>query len=413
MTAPLTPIARRALLACAFGAFGTGFTLPFLLVYLHTVRGLSLSVTGTVIATIGLAGLALSPVAGTAIDRFGPKRVQLVSAAILAGSCLYLTQVETTAEAFLAAVIMGAGQSVNWPSSNALLASVSVPEQRQRLYAIQFTLINLGIGLGGVIGGFLADVSRPATFQLLYVIDAASYVLVAAVLVTLRGAGNAVAKPDGSVGSAGGWRAVLADRTMLWTSALFLIVVIAGYAQVESGFPAFATEVSGVSTRVLGLAFAANTSVIVLGQILVQKRLEGRRRTRAIAGFGLVLATSWAMFGLSGLLDGTTAATLVVASMGVFACGETLWAPTGNALVNDLAPAHLRGRYNALSALMWQVAMAIGPILSGLMLDARLVWQYIALLVAASFAVVALALYLERRLTPAQNGQFVQEPSVV
>lgn len=410
--APLSPVARRTLLAGSLNALGNGFTLPFLLVYLHTVRGVPLSITGLVIATIGAAGLGLSPLVGTAIDRFGPHRVQLTSLATLTAGAAYLTQVHSTAEAFVAAAVIGAGQTASWPSMNALLASVSLPEQRQRLYAIEFTLINAGIGTGGVAGGFLADVDRPDTFVLLYLLNAAGYVAAAAVLLTVRGAGGPEPRPVDAAGvvSTDGWREVLHDRTMRWLCLLFLIVVLAGYAQVDSGFPAFATGVSGVSTRVLGIAFGANTAVIVLGQLLVLKRLEGRRRTRAIAGFGLLIGVSWTLFGLSGVVGGTTAATLVVLSLGVFAVGETLWSPTGNTLVNDLAPAHLRGRYNALAALVWQVAMMIGPIVSSVLLDADLVWPYIGALVTASIAVVGLALVLERRLTPAQNGLYPAPP---
>lgn len=415
---PLSPVARRALLATSISALGNGFTLPFLLVYLHTVRGIPLSVTGVVIATIGAAGLAFSPLVGTAIDRFGARLVQLVSVVVLTVGTLYLSRVDSTAAAFAAAAVIGAGQAASWPSMNALLASVSGPEQRQRLFAIEFTLINAGIGLGGIVGGLLADVHRPGTFALLYQLDAATYVLAGVVLLTLRGAGGPVAKPVDAAGNStdGGWGEVLRDRTMRWLCLLFLIVVTAGYAQIDSGFPAFATEVAGVSTRVLGFAFAANTAVIVLGQLLVLRRMEGKRRTRAIAGFGAIIGVSWALFGVSGAVGGETAAVLVIVTLGVFALGETLWSPTGNALVNDLAPAHLRGRYNALAAFMWQLAMMAGPIFSSVLLDAELVWPYIGALIGAAIAVIVLALVLERRLTPAQNGVFTrpaEEPAAV
>jgi MFS family permease len=72
--------------------------------------------------------------------------------------------------------------------------------------------------------------------------------------------------------------------------------------------------------------------------------------------------------------------------------------------VNDLAPPHLRGRYNAFGSLTWQFAMIVGPIMAGLVLGADHPGSYIAMLVIACAAVVALALRLERRLTPAQNG---------
>jgi MFS family permease len=409
---PLSPAARRILATSCINALGTGFTLPFLLIYLHTVRGISLSVTGFVLATIGVTGVVTGPVVGTAIDRFGARRVLAASLAVSTVGALLVTQVGSAASAFVAVAVTGLGGSAAWPATNTLVAGVTTPEQRARVFAVEFTLLNAGLGLGGIVGGLLADTSRPGTFQLLYAVDAATFAIAAAVLATLpRGAGGPVAATSSQIGAPEGWRTVLQDRTMRWLCLLMLLVVSAGYAQLDSGFPAFATEIAGVSTRVIGFAFAVNTGVIVLGQLFVLKRLEGHRRTRAIAGFGVLIACTWGLFGLSGLTSSSVGAALVIVSLGVFALGETLWSPVGNALLNDLAPPHLRGRYNALGSLTWQLAMIVGPITSGLLLGAGHPAAYLGVLLVACVAVVALALRVERRLTPAQNGIAVAVPA--
>jgi MFS family permease len=108
--------------------------------------------------------------------------------------------------------------------------------------------------------------------------------------------------------------------------------------------------------------------------------------------------------GLSALAPPGLAAVLVVVTLGVFGHGETLWSPTGNALPDDLAPPHLRGRYNALGSLTWQLAMIAGPVMSGLLLDTGHTGAEVGVLLLAGAAVVAPARALERRLTPAQNG---------
>ena len=54
-------------------SFGNGVVLPFLVIYLHNVRGLSLGVAGLAIATQSVAGLASAFVGGTLSDRVGPK----------------------------------------------------------------------------------------------------------------------------------------------------------------------------------------------------------------------------------------------------------------------------------------------------------------------------------------------------
>src|SRR3954468_24878274 len=122
-----------------------------------------------------------------------------------------------------------------------------------------------------------------------------------------------------------------------------------GYSQLNAGMPAYARSVGEVSTQGLGFAFAANTLVIVLLQLVVLQRIEGHRRTRIIAVMAAVWAVSWLLLGPPGLVSGTWGATMLVAACAsVFAFGETLLQPTVPALVNDLAPDHLRGRYNAL-----------------------------------------------------------------
>ena len=40
---------------------------------------------------------------------------------------------------------------------------------------MNFTLLNLGIGIGGMVGGLFVDVDRVETFQAIYLADAASY----------------------------------------------------------------------------------------------------------------------------------------------------------------------------------------------------------------------------------------------
>ena len=71
-------------------------------------------------------------------------------------------------------------------------------------------------------------------------------------------------------------------------------------------------------------------------------------------GLGGVVAAARRRPGWSPAPSGAT--LLVAACASVFAFGETLLQPTIPALVNDLAPDHLRGRYNALSSGAFQLA---------------------------------------------------------
>jgi MFS family permease len=170
--------------------------------------------------------------------------------------------------------------------------------------------------------------------------------------------------------------------------------------------PAYARAIGEVSTQGLGIAFAANTLVIVLLQLVVLQRIEGHRRTRVIVLMALVWAVAWGLLAATGLAPGTWTATFFVAACaGVFALGETLLQPTMPAITNDLAPDHLRGRYNALGASTFQAASILGPIVAGFLIDRGLHLAYVALLVAGCGLTAWLAqVRLEPQLDPTANG---------
>ncbi|EQD48479.1 hypothetical protein B1A_14033 [mine drainage metagenome] len=61
------------------------------------------------------------------------------------------------------------------------------------------------------------------------------------------------------------------------------MLLLAGYAQLEGGWNAFAAIDVGVPARVLGLALTANTVVIVVAQLPVARVVSRMRRSRALA----------------------------------------------------------------------------------------------------------------------------------
>jgi MFS family permease len=390
---------------------GTGLVLPFHVIYLHEVRGFSLSDVGLLLALPPLLGLLVVGPGGSAIDRLGARQIVIGTLCLLITGDTVLAFAQEQWMAALGLVLNGAAFGLSWPAFQSLIAAVVPSHLRQRYFGVNFTLLNLGIGLGGVIGGVFVDVDDVSTFQAIYLADALSYVPALTLLLgpLRRAAGRAV--PLGTEqGDRLGYLAVLRSPAMASLMVLSFVSSYVGYSQLNAGMPAYARVVGEVSTRGLGFAFAANTLVIVLLQLVVLRHIEGLRRTRVIAVMSMVWALSWLTLGLSGLVPGTTGATLLVAACAsVFALGETLLQPTIPALVNDLAPDHLRGRYNALSSGAFQLAAVIAPPVSGVLIGRALGEVYIGTLVVGCLllGVVAVA-RVEPQLTPHVNG--VREP---
>jgi MFS family permease len=408
----LDPLVKRIFVGIAFSALGSGLTMPFLYVYLAEVRGISTATVGLLFAWMGLLGFLGSPLAGTAIDRFGPRPVMLVGLCAEAACVASLAFVETTLHAFVVASFITLGTVGLHPASTAMLTRLVPEPQREKVYGVQFMLLNAGLGIGGVVSAMIIHVDDAASFERLYFLDAASYLVYVAVLLSLpRGTGAFTrAAADEAQGPTPGWGLVLRDRTLLRVVAISVLVITFGYAQFEAGFAAYAVDVAEVPARSLGWAFGANTLAIVVGQLVTLRLIKGRRRTSMLALCALIWSVSWAVIASSDAVDGWVAVALVVVGLGMFGLGETLWAPVAPAIINDLAAEELRGRYNALQGMTWTVAMIIGPALSGMLIGHGLAHLWVAFTVGGTALAALLFLDLRRHLTRAQDGL---EPDVV
>ncbi|MGN7859612.1 MFS transporter [Microbacterium sp. 22303] len=397
---------RWLLSTVAIQTLGRGLTLPFTIIYLHEVRGFDLGVSGALMSVIAVTGLVVTAPAGTLIDRYGARRILLAGLVSMIAGCTLLAFATSPVVAAIALVLMGVNFGVSWPGFNALIATIVAGELRQQYFGVNFALINLGIGVGGILGGFFVDVHRPETFVAIFLIDAASSLIPMALLLgPLRHVRTHAEPGDEHEEPAEGYRRILRRPAVLWLTLLTFLAVFIGYGQMEGGFPAFARQVSGVSTQVIGFAFAVNTAVIVLLQFAVLKFIAGHRRTRVMQVMTLVWGFSWVLLGLTGLLPKTLVSAIgVLLFMGVFAFGETMLQPTVPAICNDLASDRSRGRYNAINAAAFQGGAIAGPIAAGMLLgEGRQIW-FIVAMVAGSLLICALTIALERRLPAAANG---------
>jgi MFS family permease len=395
---------RRIHVGNALSAFGLGFTVPYLYVYVAQVRALGAMTAGLVLAVFAVAALVVLPFAGRAIVRRGPLPVLIAALITAAVGALSLGLASSAASVLASAAVLGAGQAVMQPALATMIVDCSTAATRSRDFAMQFFLQNLGLGIGGLIGGHLVDAERAASFTLLFSIEAAMFLLLVVIMATVRlphaPSIGTVTPPSGRAS----WKQLLGNRAMVQLCALGFVLFFACYGQFESGLSAYGVVAAGISTSALGTALAANTMMIVVAQFAVLKFVERRRRSRVIAAVGLIWAVAWAAAAFAGLGHGSQsmATAAFVSTYALFGLGEAMLSPTLAPLVADLAPTGMAGQYNSAFALVKQLALAVGPAVGG-PLAASLPAPYVVTFLLCSLGITFLAIRLGRRLTPAQD----------
>jgi MFS family permease len=375
-------------------AFGNGVVLPFLIIYLHNVRGISLGVAGLAAATQSAAALMSGFVGGSLSDRIGPKRVLVGALCVMTVAFALMPLIRTPWQAFAIYIVWGAGSGSFWPAQSTLLAGLTPPLRRAPAFALLRLTMNLGAAVGGVVAGFIASVAHPSSFTVLFYLNCVTFLAYALVLTRVRNPDLHPQRADG------GWRAVARDRTFVAYTALNAVFMAAAISLMVELLPAFAKNVTHVSEQEIGVIFALDAIGIVIFQLPVAKLAEGRRRMHGLAAMGVIWAASLMLVWTAGVwTTGTVAAAVLAGAMLVFAIGECLHGVIHAPLGVDLAPPQLVGRYLALSSLSWQVGWIVGPAAGGFVLGHAplALWPAAA---AVNLACAGAALALERRLPP-------------
>ncbi|HEY3101308.1 MAG TPA: MFS transporter, partial [Methylomirabilota bacterium] len=368
--------------------FGNGVIGPFLIIYLHNVRGISLGVAGLIVGANAAAALCSGFVGGALSDRLGPRTVLSGALVVMAVGFALFPLIRTPWHALLLNVLVGAGSGSFWPSQSTLLSALTPPARRHAAFGQQRMTMNLGIALGGLVAGAIARTDRPGTFTFLFLLNAVTFLVFVAVLRLIR-----LPERIETHEQPGRYADVLRNRTFLSYVFLNVVFIGAGIAVMSELLPPFAKNTAHVSEPAIGVIWFVFSGVVALAQLPVVKLVEGRRRMRGLALMGVVWAgTFLAVMAGGAWLTGTQAAIVFGIAVGVFALGECLHGAIYAPLVVDLAEPRLLGRYMGFSSASWQIGWLIGPAAGGFVLqhEPLALWPSVAVicLLASGYALM-------------------------
>jgi MFS family permease len=398
---------RRLYVSVFLSCFGNGLTYSLFVVYLHNVRHFPIGYATFLLTISAIAGLMTGPLWGNAVDRLGPWKIGLFAYVADAACLVYWAFARTHVSAIIGTLLIAVMGGGAWGPNATLLTRV-VPEKfRQRAFGLNFMMVNLGIGLGTLISATIVSLAHPASFEVLYVLNASIEVLAALFYLRLRGHGYRERHDDATEEKLAkeGWRVVLADHVLLRYVLAQMVLMIGGYGSLDAGFSIFVVDQLHLNVHSIGVIFFVNTVIIVLGQLFILNMVEGRSRTRVMSLVALCWAAFWFAATLSLRLNHLVAVAALTVAMGIFAIGETLLQPVSSVFINELAPEHLRGRYNAIGGLMWGISGALAPLFATLFYSHGLGGWWPAATGAECLLGGLLLLNLRRHLSPREDGR--------
>ena len=394
---------RRPVYAVAGGrlinVFGAGLVYPFATIHFHLEVGLALSVVGLGLLANNVATATGTAVGGYLADRYGRRPVMVGSMSLSALTLAAYALVTTGAGFVAAATAAGLTTGLYAPASQAMIADLTDPGERERGYGLLKVASNAGFGSGFVVGGVLYEFASTAVF----VADGLTSAVVAVVLLAALPRvheGRPAATLSESVGD---WGRAISRRRLVALAGLNVGFAVM-YAQMQATVPVVASETLGLDSAQIGTLYVLNPLVLVLFQMPVLGAIGDWRRTR-----GLVASTAfWGVSFLAIVLVDWVPTGLGVALVGAFlvlrTVGEVLHSPLVTSLASDLGHADERGSRLSLIEIAKRLGMGLGAALGGAFFDyglADLLWP--TLIVGCVGLAVGL-LALERRVSPAENG---------
>lgn len=317
----------------------TSFVMLFSTLYLTGERGLSVAGAGFVVGAHGAGLLAGHLTGGRWGDRYGHRRVLLLSSSAVGGG---LISVPWLPMWLLAGLLPVVGYlSATAGTSQGALAALAVPAgNRRTAIAISRAASNAGFVVGPPVGALLATTS----YELLFVGEGLAVLVVRLVTGWLLPRAAYVAVPPAR-DAAGLVRSVRSNRSVVVLLPAIVLVDIV-YRQLYTTLPVFLRDQGQPLGLYAGLVAIGSLLILVL-EVPVAVRLR-RRAAGSILTVGYSLVG--AGFGVFALARGgvDVVAAVAVTGMVVLTAGEILYKTTATAHVVDAAPQHLIGQYQGL-----------------------------------------------------------------
>ncbi|MCU7675282.1 MDR family MFS transporter [Bacillus thuringiensis] len=356
------PLGMSIILGTLFARFATSMSIPFLAIYLTTVKGVSAGMTGAIIGTSALVGVFASFIGGNLSDRFGRKTIMLWSMIVWIFVFVGFSLADHVLSFFLLNALNGLCRSFFEPTSRALLSDLTKPEYRLLVYNLRYGAINVGVAIGPIVGLQIGSAKSTIPF----LVAAGVYILYTAILAfqfkkyPMEKKKVSTEKP-----------VTMLNAIRILRKDIVFLVALVGIILSNCGFSHLTTTVSQYfanahifedGVKLFSYMLALNAIVVVIIQYPVIQMCK--KYTPLVSIMVGTLFVSGGLFGF-GIAESTLGAAICTI---IFTIGEVLMFSMTDVFIDGIAVSHLKGTYFGAMGFSG-IGAVIGPWLGGVLLD--------------------------------------------
>ncbi|MEH6944000.1 MDR family MFS transporter [Bacillus sp. JJ722] len=352
---------------------------PFLAIYFSEEFGKTTA--GLLLVFSQLFAVIANLMGGYCADRFGRKRMMVIASAgqgiaYLVFALASSPWLNSAAIGFICFTVVSVFSSFYYPASQAMVADVVSEKDRNNVFAMFYTSINLAVVIGPILGSIFYKDHR---FELLLLAGITNLFLSSLLWKkTVETLPKALNKKSSSA-STGGFQFFinqLKDYRVIITDRTFSLFILAGifismtFLQLDLLYPIYTKEVVHNQTllsigdytitvsgeEAFGILVSENGLFVVLFTLFISKWMNNfyERNVFIVSSF---------IYGISMLIAASTHWIWgLILSMAVFSFAELMTVGIQNGFISKIAPENMRGQYFAASSLRYTIGRMIAPI---------------------------------------------------
>ncbi|MFD8155131.1 MFS transporter [Streptomyces sp. NPDC001046] len=400
---PRTPAGRRLAAGAAVDSVGSGMFLAASTLYFVTVVGLPAARVGLVLSVAAVAGL-LSPMPlGRLADRIGPTRVYVALLALRGLGYAGFALVESFwPYAVLTCVLTALDRGCS-PLQQVVVGLIEGSENQTRTMASIRSVRNIGLTAGFLLAGAVLAIEERAAFVALFLGNALTFWVIAAVVEQLRRrtpdpapVARTVAAAAESPGPDSDRPDPASVRTPFKDLRFVLFTVSNGVLSLHDSvlfvlLPLWLTTATTAPSSAVSVLLAVNTVLTVLLQVYVARFAETTAGALRLIPLALVpLLVSCAAFAGAEHVPVWPAAACAVIAVVLLTVGENLHSVAVWNLSYEMSPAPARARYLGAFSLGMTGQQIVGPaLMTGVLLPLGTAgWAVLAAVYALAAAVL-------------------------